>query len=172
MSRCPRVLLVLMMCVSSAAQADAVLLNFDNPNRVKNHFFVELAPVPGGWQHDVNRAESMYDRHALERDRVAIHKLALELAAAYGGQVQHETYIGMKGFTVVMTDEAARAMAKDDRVIMIEADLPTHIASVVTTETVGFELTRAREFLAHAGLERLAGRPGALGRRTSPRYLC
>jgi hypothetical protein len=64
-----------------------------------------------------------------------------------------------------------RAMAKDDRVIMIEADLPTHIASV-TTETVGFELTRAREFLAHAGLERLAGRPGALGRRTSPRYLC
>jgi hypothetical protein len=118
---------VILLQAVRPASADARLLAFDDPTRVPDRFIVLLNDtVP--WQHEsrelppnsgnaeANAAEAARQRAAL------VQHIAEELASTYHGTIGSVMHAAFGGFTILMSDEDARAMSKDPRIESITAD--------------------------------------------------
>jgi hypothetical protein len=121
------------------ARADAKLLGFDEPNRIPDTYIVILSEslpwhrkLTDGPVHsedpEVDKANAAARNEALQADAQLVDAIAKELASAYHGVLRGQFHAALRGFSVKMSEQDAREMAKDARIESISTDMPTALA--------------------------------------------
>src|ERR1700734_2400241 len=116
----------------NAARADARLLGFDEP-RIPDEYLVVLnETLP--WHHklgdglvhtadpETDKANADARRAALRADAQIVDGVARELASAYHGALGGQMHTLLRAFAIKMSEQDARAMAKDPRIESIPAN--------------------------------------------------
>ncbi len=106
---------------------------FDNPHRIPNRYIVTLRDDGPEWvAHPGKRASRAEKQAALSHNKQRVMQLSDELNRRYGGRLLHRYSSALRGFAIELDESAARRLAEDESVLLVEPDEPTVIASVQT----------------------------------------
>src|SRR5687768_13751020 len=121
------------LIVSSISNAQSKTRGFDNPHRIPNSYIVMLKSDGPEWQRHPGRAASRNLKEAvLAHNKERVLQLTNDLTREFGGRVTARYGAVLKGFAVEMDEEAAKRLAEDPRVALVEPDEPTSITTVQT----------------------------------------